>query len=345
MSTPSRRWTITLRDGARVTLRAIAPEDKPLLAASFERLSEESRYRRFFTPKNELSPAELAYLVDVDHRDHEAIIAIDPSSGEALGIARYIRSKDDAEVAEVAVTVADDWQRRGLGRALLDRLTYRAQREGVRRFSALVQGDNPRALRLLADVGDTRHQWHTGEVELVIELPPKRGMGAQLAGALRAAAAGSLVPAKTLAHRVAVGVGSPPRPPVQPDRPIQTIVVGADGSETGEKALAVALRLAAVLGGALHVVSAYGILQATSDAEAVLAAATRAARAEGLEAVTHARRDDPAEALIAVAEEQDADLLVVGSRGMSRASRFLLGSVPNKVSHHAPCSVLIVRTD
>jgi nucleotide-binding universal stress UspA family protein/GNAT superfamily N-acetyltransferase len=345
MSTPSRRWTITLRDGARVTLRPIAPEDKPLLAASFERLSEESRYRRFFTPKNELSPAELAYLVDVDHKDHEAIIAIDPSSGEALGIARYIRSKDDAEVAEVAVTVADDWQRRGLGRALLDRLTYRAQREGVRRFSALVQGDNPRALRLLADVGDTRHQWHTGEVELVIELPPKRGMGAQLAGALRAAAAGSLVPAKTLAHRVAVGVGSPPRPPVQPDRPIQTIVVGADGSETGEKALAVALRLAAVLGGALHVVSAYGILQAPSDAEAVLAAATRAARAEGLEAVTHARRDDPAEALIAVAEEQDADLLVVGSRGMSRASRFLLGSVPNKVSHHAPCSVLIVRTD
>ena len=88
MSTPSRRWTITLRDGARVTLRPIAPEDKPLLAASFERLSEESRYRRFFTPKNELSPAELAYLVDVDHKDHEAIIAIDPSSGEALGIAR-----------------------------------------------------------------------------------------------------------------------------------------------------------------------------------------------------------------------------------------------------------------
>ena len=86
---------------------------------AFERLSEESRYRRFFTTKNELSAAELDYLVDVDHEDHEAIIAIDPSSGEVLGVARYIRSKDDAEVAEVAVTVADDWQRRGLGRALL----------------------------------------------------------------------------------------------------------------------------------------------------------------------------------------------------------------------------------
>ncbi len=170
-------------------------------------------------------------------------------------------------------------------------------------------------------------------------------MGAQLARALRAAAAGTLVPAKTLAHRVAVGVGSSPRPPVQAGRPIGTIVVGADGSETGAKALAVALRLAAVLGAALHVVSAYGALQALSDAEAVLAAAARAAHGEGLEAITHARSDDPAEALIAVAEEHDADLLVVGSRSMSRASRFLLGSVPNKVSHHAPCSVLIVRTD
>jgi nucleotide-binding universal stress UspA family protein len=179
----------------------------------------------------------------------------------------------------------------------------------------------------------------------VVELPPKRGMGAQLVRALRAAAAGDLVPGRTLAHRVGVGVGSLPLAPVQPVRAIQTIVVGTDGSETGGKALAVALQLARVLGTAVHVVCAYGVLQAPSDVEAVLAAATRAARAEGLEAVTHARRDDPAEALIAVAEEQDADVLVVGSGGMGRASRLLLGSVPNKVSHHAPCSVLIVRAD
>jgi nucleotide-binding universal stress UspA family protein/L-amino acid N-acyltransferase YncA len=345
MASPSWRKTRTLRDGARVTLRPIAPEDKPLLAAIFERLSEESRYRRFFTTKNELSPAELDYFVDIDHQDHEAIIAVDPSSGEGLGVARYIRSNEDAEAAEVAVTVADDWQRRGLGRALLDRLTYRARREGVRRFSALVQSDNPASLGLLAGVGGTQRRLDAGVVELLIELPPKRGMGAQLTRALRAAAAGTLLPAKTLAHHVALGVGSSTRPPVQAGRPIRTIVVGADGSETGANALAIALRLAAVLGAALHVVSAYSALQAPSDAEAVLAEATRAARAEGLEAVTHARRDDPAEALIAVAEDQDADLLVVGSRGMSRASRSLLGSVPNKVSHHAPCSVLIVRTD
>jgi len=335
--------TITLRDGARVMLRSIAPEDKPLLAAIFDRLSEESRYRRFFTTKTQLSTAELDYFVDLDHTDHEAIVAIDRSSGEGLGVARYIRSNEDPHAAEVAVTVADDWQGRGLGRALLDRLTYRARRAGVRRFSAMVQSDNPASLGLLAGVGATERRVGGGLVDLVIELPPKRGMGAQLTRALRAAAAGTLVPARTLAHRVA-DAGPSPLPPGRAGRPIRTIVVGVDGSETGAQALAVASGLAGVLGAAVHVVNAYGVLQAPSDAEAVLAAATRAARAEGLLPVTHALRDDPAGALIAVAVEQDADLLIVGSRGVSRAPGSRLGNVPNKISHHAPCSVLIVRT-
>ncbi len=191
----------------------IAPQDKPLLAANFERLSEESRYRRFFTVKEELSAAELDYLVDVDHSDHEAIIAIDPSSGEALGIARYVRATDDGQVAEVAVTVADDWQGLGLGHALLDRLTYRARREGVRRFTALIQSDNRASLGLLEGAGDARRGFGTGDAELVIELPLKRGMGARLVRALRAAAPGSLVPAQTLANRVAVGAESSSRHP------------------------------------------------------------------------------------------------------------------------------------
>jgi nucleotide-binding universal stress UspA family protein len=140
-------------------------------------------------------------------------------------------------------------------------------------------------------------------------------------------------------------VRSSPRPPVRPGRAIRTIVVGTDGSETGADALAVALQLAAALRSELHVVSAYGPFQAPSEAESVLAEATRAVRAEGLEAVTHARRDDPADALIAVAQEHDADLLVVGSRSMGRASRQHPDSVPNKVFHHALCSVLIVRPD
>jgi nucleotide-binding universal stress UspA family protein len=224
-------------------------------------------------------------------------------------------------------------------------LTYHARRAGVHRFNALVQSDNPNALRLIKSAGGTRDQSQTGAAELVIELPPKRGIGAQLNQALRAAAAGDLRPAYALAERVAVGVETSPPPPVQAARPIRTIAVGADGSETGAKAVAVALRLAADLGAELHVVSAYGVLQAPPDAEAVLATATRAARAEGLEAVTHARHDGSAEALIAVAQERDADLLVVGSSGMTRASWFLPDSVPSQLSQHGPCSVLIVRAD
>jgi GNAT superfamily N-acetyltransferase len=192
MSTSSWRRTAALRDGARVTLRQIAPEDKPLIGASFERLGEESRYRRFLSSKKELSAAELDYFVDVDHSDHEAIIAIDQLSGEAVGVARYVRSNDDAEVAELAVTVIDDWQGRGLGRVLLTRLTDRARREGVRRFSAVVLGQNREALRLFNSFGDVRREYDAGMVELVIELPPKRGIGARLARALREAAAGNL---------------------------------------------------------------------------------------------------------------------------------------------------------
>jgi nucleotide-binding universal stress UspA family protein len=326
-----------------VTLRPIAPDDAPLVAASFERLSKESRYRRLFTHKETLSPDELAYLVNVDHQNHEAIIAIDPSNGDALGVARYIRSEADHEVAELAVTVADDWQRRGLGRALLARLAYRARREGVRKFSAFVMTENPGAVKLLKGVGATQWRHDAQALELIAELPPQRGMGAQLAKVLRAAASGSVVPAKTLANRIAVGVGATPRTPLQPQRPIRTIVVSADDSKTGEHALAVALELGALLGTALHVVSAYGPFRASTDAEAILEAVTHSATAQGLQAVTHVRRNDPAEALISVAEEQDADLVVVGDAGMSGGPRFRLGSVPDKVSHHAPCSVLIVR--
>jgi GNAT superfamily N-acetyltransferase len=113
-----------------------------------------------------------------------------------------VRLTEDGEIAEVAVTVADDWQRRGLGRALLDRLTYRARQEGVRRFSALVQNDNRASLGLLAAFENTRRLSDAGRSEVLIELPPNRGIGAQLARALRAAAAGALVPAQTMADRV-----------------------------------------------------------------------------------------------------------------------------------------------
>jgi nucleotide-binding universal stress UspA family protein/GNAT superfamily N-acetyltransferase len=343
MSPSSRKLTVELRDGSRVILRPIQPDDKLLLVDAFERLSDDSRYRRFFSSIRELSPSHLAYLTEVDHHDHEAIIALDRSTGEALGVARYIRAAADREVAEAAVTVVDDWQGRGLGRALLQRLATRARREGVRRFTALVQADNVSVVGLLEGLGAGERSREGADINLLIELP-KRGIGAQLARALRAAATGSLVAVDTVAHRVAEGARAPAgRPPPKLGRGMRTIVVGIDGSPAAEHALRAAVELAARLDADMHVVSAYRIPGRRQDAEAVLARARRAAHATGRRPVIHALREHPAEALIAAAEEHDADLIVVGGKGGTAAARFLLGSVADQVARHAPCSVLIVR--
>src|ERR671938_230868 len=106
-----------------------------------------------------------------------------------------------------------------------------------------------------------------------------------------------------------------------------SIVVGTDGSETAGEAVRQATDLAKAVGARIHLVSA---------AEPIGEAR--------VEAETYARQGDPADAILDVAEEQNADLIIVGNKGMTGAKRFLLGSVPNKVSHHAPCSVLIIRT-
>ncbi len=143
-----------------------------------------------------------------------------------------------------------------------------------------------------------------------------------------------------------------------------SIVVGTDGSETAGEAVRQAVELAARLGARLDIVSAYepvprSLLRRESqplpedvewtvnpreDVDAVLREAAEVAGAAGVRTDTYARRGDAADAILDVAEERDADLVVVGNRGMTGARRFLLGSVPNRVSHHAPCSVLIIRT-
>lgn len=137
-----------------------------------------------------------------------------------------------------------------------------------------------------------------------------------------------------------------------------SIVVGTDGSETAKRAVAEAARLAHALGGEVHIVSAYeplrGVrvagavedLQPRPDAivESTLAQAAAAVRIAKVEVKTHAVRGDPADALVTVAAEVDANLIVVGNQGMHGAKR-VLGSVPNTVSHKARCNVLIVSTD
>ena len=131
-----------LRDGSEVLIRPVQGADAPLLADGFARLSARSRQMRFLRTKNELSPAELRYFTEIDHHDHEALGAVDRANGRGVGVARYVRSAEDARSAEVAVTVVDEWQGRGLGTELVAQLSERAREEGIRRFTALVAADN-----------------------------------------------------------------------------------------------------------------------------------------------------------------------------------------------------------
>jgi GNAT superfamily N-acetyltransferase len=169
---------VTLRDGAVVVVRQVHRGDAALLADGFARLSAESRRLRFLSGKERLTTAELRYFTEVDHHDHEALGALDETDGRGLGVARYIRHADDPEAAEVAVTVVDEWQRRGLGTELLSRLIDRAREEGVRRFTALVSADNDATIGWLQGVGaDVRAvSREPGVVEYEISGPPE-GLG------------------------------------------------------------------------------------------------------------------------------------------------------------------------
>ena len=144
----------------------------------------------------------------------------------------------------------------------------------------------------------------------------------------------------------------------------KSIVVGTDGSETATEAVRQAVDLAKQISAKLELVSAYEpvsdqrlreertevpddvqwMVNPREDVDATLRDAAELAKQNDVQVEIYARQGDPADAILDVAEEQNADLIIVGNKGMTGAKRFLLGSVPNKVSHHAPCSVLIIRT-
>jgi GNAT superfamily N-acetyltransferase len=187
---------ITLADGARLRVRPIDPADRDPLAEAFARLSDQSRRRRFLAPKPRLTTRELEYLTDVDHVTHEALVAIDETTGHIVGVGRYATGHVGGPVADMALAVADAWQRRGIGHALAVRLVERARANGITALTGSTLSDNLGARTLLDRLGFRMCSASGGVLELELDVaratPPRGHATAERAGsrAARRASAG-----------------------------------------------------------------------------------------------------------------------------------------------------------
>jgi RimJ/RimL family protein N-acetyltransferase len=144
---------VALNGGEHVFIRPLRPDDRDRLARGYRELSEDSAYRRFFTLFPSLSRRQLDYFTEIDHDDHEALAAEDTATEEGIGVARYVRDRADPASAEIALTILDAWQGRGVGVALLERLADRARAVAISRFTADTQATNPALAALLAHLG------------------------------------------------------------------------------------------------------------------------------------------------------------------------------------------------
>ncbi len=169
---PDRAFEFRLRDGSPVLIRPVRSDDKERLREGFERLSLVSRYRRFMNTPAGLSDEQLRYFTELDYHDHMAWIALDPTqSGQpALGIARHIRLANRPTAAEVAVTVMDSHQGRGLGTLLLGVLARSAAEQGIDTWVAWVLTENTPMLRIFKELGAREAQSQEPGV-LRIEVP------------------------------------------------------------------------------------------------------------------------------------------------------------------------------
>jgi GNAT superfamily N-acetyltransferase len=190
------RLVTQLRDGATLLMRPIVPDDKAALRNGFEQMSPESRYHRFFAGIRALSESQLRYLTEIDYHNHFAWLAILPDLADvpAVGVARWVRSERDPQIAEAAVAVIDDFHNRGIGTALLAALAGSAVDRGVTRFIAFVQPDNGPMLRLLEELGAVPVTTERGVRTLAIPLPADASQVYQsTAGAILTATAAGLL--------------------------------------------------------------------------------------------------------------------------------------------------------
>jgi GNAT superfamily N-acetyltransferase len=163
---------LVLADGTRLRLRPLGSEDRDGVAALFARLSPESRYRRFLSPKRELSPRELAYLTDIDHIHHDAFAAIDQRDGSIVGVGRYVHVADRRGVADLAVEVTDELQNMGIGIALVRHTVQRARENGFALLTATTLWENRSARALLRHFEFRAHASDGSEIELELKLDP-----------------------------------------------------------------------------------------------------------------------------------------------------------------------------
>jgi GNAT superfamily N-acetyltransferase len=145
---------VRIASGATVVVRPIEPADRAELAADFQHLSALTRFRSTHEPTRSLSAAQLDELMGVDHVSHEVLIARDAATAEGVGLGRYVRDPADPTRAELACTVTDRWQRRGVGTALIERLAAIARAAGITHFVAYAVLGDRAAPRLLAHVAD-----------------------------------------------------------------------------------------------------------------------------------------------------------------------------------------------
>jgi RimJ/RimL family protein N-acetyltransferase len=143
----------TLPGGRAVLIAPLHVDDRGRFLGAVEKISPESAYMRFMSPVERFSESQLRYLLEVDHRDHEALMAVDEESGEAIGVARFVRLPEAPDTAEAAVIVVDEWQGRGVGKALSRALAARARELGIARFEALLLVENEAMMALLESLG------------------------------------------------------------------------------------------------------------------------------------------------------------------------------------------------
>ena len=144
---------LTLNDHRVVDVRPLERRDREGLADAISRLSPQSRYLRFANAKPHMSSRELDFLVDVGRREHRALLAVDPATGRGVAVVRYVQLQAEPGVAEIAATVSDDWQGRGLGSAMVAQLIDQARDDGFSALRASVLAANNRSIAMLLRTG------------------------------------------------------------------------------------------------------------------------------------------------------------------------------------------------